>query len=158
MPDFNRGDWPAYLAIILLLVIFSGFVPALFIHTQGTEHETLEIQEGDTIQLKAPLEATLVSVNNAQLNVTVVDTETGDFGSAMLNEGQSAYLSLRGNTVTVTYTEDIGNNAAIVSFDYPVFYEWDTATRSFVRAIGLIILGLFVALIYVVIFERGDLD
>lgn len=154
MPSIQRPSWPVVATLMIILVLLGGFIPAIFTNTQGNEIESFQQTEGETVVLKAPLEATLISVdqNPSRVNVTLIDTETGDLvTTGELDEGQTANLTLRGNTISVQYIEAIDNNEAVLRYTYPVFYEWDQTTVAFVGVIAVIILLLFLYMIFLLI-------
>jgi len=139
---------------MIFLVIIGGFIPAIFANTQGTEVKSFHQEEGQAVILKAPLEATVITVdqNPGRVNVSLIDTKTGDLVvTGELKEGNEIDLTIRGNTVTVQYIETIDNNEAVIRYEYPIFYEWDSTTIAFVGVIGVIILVLFLYMIFILI-------
>jgi len=154
MPTITRPSLPTLAALMIFLVILGGFIPAIFDNTQGTEVESFHQEEGQAVILKAPLEATVITVdqNPGRVNVSLIDTETGDLAvTGELDEGDEIDLTIRGNTVTVRYVEAINNNEAVIRYEYPIFYEWDNTTIAFVGVIAVIILVLFLYMIFILI-------
>lgn len=154
MPQIQRPSWPVIAALMIFLVILGGFIPAIFAGSQGTDTETFTQEEGETVVLEPPLEATVITVdqNPPQANVTLIDTQTkAENTTGILAEGDTTTVIIEGEEVLVKYDEAVSNNVGIFSYEYPVFYSWDNTTRAFVGIIGVIILLIFLYMIFIMV-------
>lgn len=152
MARFEKPSWPAVAVIMILLIILAGFVPATYTATNGQDSETHTLEEGESITLHAPLSTTLTTVTNTQANVTLVDTQTGDTATTgLLNESETSTLTLRNESINLTYAEDIGNNQAIILYEYPSLYQMNDTARAYINVVAVIVLVLFLYLILTLI-------
>lgn len=155
----KKDTFPAIpaIAIILFLVVMAGFIPTIYGESQGNETSTLELTEGETTIVKPPIETTLSEVTNDQINVTIFDSRTGDTATTgLINVSETSTHQLSGETISVTYSADIGNNNAVVTYEYATTYGWGEIEIAIMSATGGIILILFIYGITRIVEFGGD--
>ncbi len=136
------------IGIVLLAIVSSFIVPQVVEGEDAIRTDTIDMTEGEVYELTSGLDAiaTLIDGNpDKQVNVTVVSTETGDSAqTGVLNEGESASITIDGETVTVTNILVSGGNLATVTFQYPAVFAWGQATTALYGSLGLGLLGMIV--------------
>ena len=157
MPLLRKANFPTLAVIMVFLLLLAGLIPSFFIFSDGVEKESFQQIEGDTVILKTPLEASLISVTNNpdEINVTLVDSDTGEINSSgPIELGNTTTLTLRDKQVNITYIEKIKSDEAIIKYEYPVFYEWNSVAVNFIRAVPVLVLLSFLYLLLILI--QGD--
>lgn len=140
--------FPLSAAFVLFLVVMAGLVPAILVSVTDYQSTTIEMNESETTVVKSPLSATLNDVNNQQINVSILDSETGEIDTAnSINESETKDVVLRNSNISITYTGDIGNNQTIITVESPNVYGWSDIQIAFGGAIGIIICVFFLYLI-----------
>lgn len=140
--------FPLSTAFILFVVVMAGLVPAILVSVGDYQSTTIELNESETTAVKSPLSATLNDVSNTSINVSILDTQTSEIDSAtLINERETKDVMLRNSSISITYTEDIETNQAIITVESPTTYSWSDMQIAFAGSIGIIICVFFLYLI-----------
>jgi len=156
--SLNIGLW---LGLIFVLVTISYLTPSIFFAQESPETTILEHTEGEQITLSSDFQTVATNIEAGgqdTVNITVINTATGDSDSTgELGEGDTASLSVSGNSISVRNIAVASQSTATVSYDYPIFMGWPEGAALIVRTIVAGFLAALLMFIYrAIIIARGD--
>lgn len=155
----KQDTFPAIpaIAIILFIVIMAGLIPTFYSQSIGGETTTLQLTEGESQTIKPPIQTTLTTVTSDQIDVTIYNTRTGDTASTgLINISETSVHQLNDENISVSYSADIRESNAIISYEYPTTYGWGEIEITVISATGGIILVLFIYGITRIVEFGGD--
>lgn len=158
MPRDSKQYFPVIAVILLFLVLLSGLIPSLFSSTQGDTSASITLESGEIIDVQSPIQTTLHEKNQQSLNVSIIDSSTGEKQAFTLeNESSNQTVMISEQNVTATYVHEMDSTSALVKYEYPTFYDNSDLSVSFWQIIvGLFLLLSFLYIIFTTI-ELGGI-
>ena len=152
MPD-SRLNSSSAVIIILIVAIFAFSIPAIFTAQETPDSKTFEQNADTVVTLSTDLDASLDNIEsppNGLVNVTLINTATGETTFAEIAESSNQTVTLSGKSITIYHEETLSSNKAIITYEYPLYFGWPDGSRTLIQTmpafplIGLVLYLWFV--------------
>lgn len=144
----NSDGYTTLIALIILILLLSVFIPAVFIALETPTDLVVTQTEDSRITLNPGLDANLDLVedgNKDNISVTLIDTKTkNSVTETSIAEGDTATTTLSGETIEISHLEKLSNTEATIQYHYPLYFGWPDGTKFIVRNITSILLVVVV--------------
>lgn len=102
--------------LLVLLGVIS--IPIAVDSTDSTSIESVTLSEGETVEINGGISLSVVTTEQTETNVTVVNTESEDSLSRVIQEGSTETFSFSEGDIQITAVETTNQNA-VLSVEYP---------------------------------------
>lgn len=129
----------AVLGFTLLVLLAVISIPIAVDSTEDTTTESITLSEGDEGEINGALSISLTNKTNTQVNVTVINQESGESISNTILEGDTDTFSFGEGDIFVTASETT-NQAAILAVEYPNTFGYDESMSLITDNLALILI------------------
>ncbi|AAQ13738.1 hypothetical protein [His 1 virus] len=128
--------------MVIILLGVSIVVPGLFLATETPQTNTFEQTELERATLTGEVSTEVTQVTNQeQVNITVLNRRDGTIDSTgELQVGESANLTISGETITVEIIDVIDTDNVLVRYTYPLYVGWPSGAETIITNIADIII------------------
>lgn len=108
----------AALGFTLLVVLGVISIPIAVDSTESTSVETVTLSEEESSEINGAITVSVVDTSNSEANVTVVNQETGEGITRVIQEDTTETFSFTEGDIQITAV-DTTNRNAVLSVEYP---------------------------------------
>lgn len=129
----------AVLGFTLLVLLAVISIPIAVDSTEDTTTESITLSEGEEGEINGAVSISVTNTTNEQVDVTVVNQESGESISNTILEGDTATFSFAEGDIFVT-ASDTTNQAAILAVEYPNMFGYDESMSLITDNLALILI------------------
>jgi len=129
----------AVLGFTLLVLLGVISIPIAVDSTDSTTIESVTLSEGETGEINGDISLSVVTTENTQANVTVVNQESGDSLSRVIQEGSAETFSFSEGEIQVTAVETTNQNV-VLSVEYPNTFGYNENMSLITDNLALILI------------------
>ena len=129
----------AVLGFTLLVLLGVISIPIAVDSTDSTTIESVTLSEGETGEINGDISLSVVTTENTQANVTVVNQESGYTLSRTILEGSTETFSFTEGDIQITAVETTNQNA-VLSVEYPNTFGYNENMNLITDNLALILI------------------
>ena len=129
----------AVLGFTLLVLLGVISIPIAVDSTDSTTIESVTLSEGETGEINGDISLSVVTTENTQANVTVVNQESGYTLSRTILEGSTETFSFTEGDIQITAVETTNQNA-VLSVEYPNTFGYNENMSLITDNLALILI------------------
>ena len=129
----------AVLGFTLLVLLGVISIPIAVDSTDSTTIESVTLSEGETGEINGDISLSVVTTENTQANVTVVNQESGYTLSRTILEGSTETFSFTEGDIQITAVETTNQNV-VLSVEYPNTFGYNENMSLITDNLALILI------------------
>ena len=129
----------AVLGFTLLVLLGVISIPIAVDSTDSTSIESVTLSEGETGEINGDISVSVVTTEQTETNVTVVNQESGDSLSRVIQEGSAETFSFSEGEIQVTAVETTNQNV-VLSVEYPNTFGYNENMSLITDNLALILI------------------